>query len=185
MGVFLDIALSVLLGSALILLILTYNFDMVDTNNINNLYRISQKNGIDFQDIMKNDFKKIGLGISVSDSVFTIADSNEIKFRTDLNLDGSINEIHYYLGDVNSANFTENPEDKIFYRRIDNDPVENNTFGLISLNFTYFDENGNQTTNLNEIKQIRYTFYIESTFQYNNQYPGIYLRGRIKPKNLY
>ena len=139
MGVFLDIALSILIGSALILMILTYNFNMVDTNNINNLYRITQKNGIDFQAIMKNDFKTIGLGVSASDTVFTIADSNQIKFKTDLGMDGSINEIHYYLGDVSSAGFTENPDDIIFYRRVDNNPVETYTFGLVSLNLTYFD----------------------------------------------
>lgn len=184
MGVFLDIALSILVGSMVLLMILTFNNDMIENNNINGMYGAVQKTGMDLNDILKYDLVRIGLLVPESTVKFIIADSNEIKFKSDFDLDGNVNEIHYYVGDLSSAGSSENPNDKILYRKIDDDPVEDYSLGLISLSFTYYDDDGNETSTLNEIRQIEYSFYLESTFVFNEQYPGIYMRGRIKPKNL-
>lgn len=184
MGAYLDVIFSIVLGSMLLLMILGYNFDLVDTNHYNSMYMNVQNTGITFKEIFKNDIKKIGLGVPDTTNVFVIADSNEIKFRVDLNLDSSINEIHYYLGDLSSTSFTSNPNDKILYRKVDNNPPETFSIGLTNLNFTYFNDQGSQTATLADIKHVAYSVYLESTFDYNGEYPGIFIRGRMKPRNL-
>jgi len=184
MNVYLDIVFSIIIGSMLLLMILAYNFDMVETSSINNMYFAIQKNGFDLQEILRYDFRKIGLGVPDTSAVLSIADSTQVKFKTDLDLDGSINEIHYYLGDLSSADFTENPNDKLLYRKVDSNPPETYSIGLIDFNFTYYDENGGSTIILDDIRQLEYNYYLESTFGYNGEYPGMFIRGRINLKNL-
>lgn len=184
MTALLDVMFSIVVGSLLLLMILAYNFDMVDQGYINNMYLNVQSTGIGFQEILKYDFKKIGLGVPDTTVVFIIADSNQIKFKADLDLDGSINEVHYYAGDLNSAGFTENPNDMLLYWKVDNDPVEHFSIGMTAIRFNYYDKDGNETAVLADIKHIGYSFYLESTFGYNGEFPGIFIRGRIKPKNI-
>jgi len=184
MAALLDVMFSIVLGSLFLLMILAYNFDMVDASHINNMYLNVQSTGIGFQEILKYDLKKIGLGVSDSTVVFTIANTNQIKFKTDLDLDGSINVVHYYTGDLSSADFTENPNDMLLYRKVDNNPVEHFSIGMTDIRFNYYDMDGNETAILADIRHIGYSFYLESTFAYDGEYPGIYIRGRIKPKNI-
>ena len=70
MGAFFDIALSILVGSLLLLMIVSYNNDMIETNGINGMYSIVQQAGMDFQDIFKNDLRKIGMGVPEGTAVF-------------------------------------------------------------------------------------------------------------------
>ncbi|MFC1492852.1 hypothetical protein ACFL6O_02755, partial [candidate division KSB1 bacterium] len=115
----LDIALSILLGMMLMLMILNYNNDMVEANFINNLYYSAQKNGYEFQEILQYEFRNIGLGIADPATAIMIADSTQIKFKTDMGLDGSENDVHYYLGAANSATATENPNDRTIFIKVD------------------------------------------------------------------
>lgn len=184
MGVYLDIVFSIVIGSLVLLMIFSFNLDMVGKSNSNNLYAIVQKNGFDMQEILRNNFKKIGLGVPDTTTKFLIADSTQIKFKSDYDLDGVINEVYYYLGNSSSANFTVNPNDRLLYRKVDNNTPETYTIGLINLQFTYYDNSGNQTSDLNAIRQIEYNYYIESIIDYNGEYPGIYIRGKMSPKNL-
>lgn len=183
MTAYLDVMFSIVLGSLLLLMILAYNFDMVDQNIINNMYLNVQSTGIGFQEILKYDLKKIGLGVPDTTVAFIIADSNQIKFKADIDLDGSINEIHYYAGDLNSADFTENPNDMLLYHRVDDNPY-GFSIAVTGIRFNYYDKDGNETATLADIRHIGYSFYLESTFGYNGEFPGIYIRGRIKPKNI-
>ncbi|MCP4726272.1 MAG: hypothetical protein GY863_14605 [bacterium] len=184
MSAYLDVVFSIFLASLLLIMIIGYNNDLVEKNYINNMYLNVQQVGIDLKELLNYDLKSISLGITDTTIVFVIADSNTIKFKTDLGLDGSINEIYYYIGDVASAGSTENPNDKILYRQIDGNPVESYSIGLIDLQFSYFNISGNQTSVLADIVQIEYSFSIENTFSYNGEYPGMYLQGRIRPKNI-
>ena len=184
MGAFFDIALSILVGSLLLLMIVSYNNDMIETNGINGMYSIVQQAGMDFQDIFKNDLRKIGMGVPEGTAVFLDADSNLLRFNADLDLDGSLNQIIYYIGNTTTANFTENPNDRMLFRRVDAGAIENYTYGIVDFSLIYYDEDGIQTTTLNDIRQVEYRCYMESTFGYGGEYPGIYVRGRIKPKNL-
>jgi len=184
MNVYLDIVFSIIIGSMLLLMILAYNFDMVETSSINNIYYTTQRNGFDLQEIVRNDFRKICYGVPDTSAIFSIADSNQVKFKTDFDYDGSINEIHYYLGSLSSADFTENPNDRLLYRQVDGNTPETYSVGLINLNFTYYDENGGSTIILDDIRQLEYNYYLESTFGYNGEYPGMFIRGRINLKNL-
>ena len=84
MASLLDIALSILLGMMLMLMILNYNNDMIETNFMNNLYYATQKNGYEFQEILQYEFRNIGLGVADPSTAIMIADSSRIKFKTDL-----------------------------------------------------------------------------------------------------
>lgn len=184
MGAYLDVVFSIVIGSLVLLMIFSFNLDMVGKSNINNLYAAVQKNGFDMQEILRNDLKKIGLGVPADTAKFIIADSTRLKFKTDYNLDGVVNEIYYYLGSSSSANFTVNPNDRLLYRKVDNNTPETYTIGIINFRFTYYNNSGNQTSDLNAIRQIEYNYYIESVVDYNGEYPGIYIQGKITPKNL-
>jgi len=184
MGAYFDIVLSILIGTSLLLMIFLFNIGMIETGHKNNMYYATQKTGFEFQEILRDDLIRIGLNVPDTAAVFISADSNQIEYNTDYNLDSNIVKIKYYLGSTSSADFTENPNDKLLYRKVNNDPPVSFSIGLINFNFTYYDASGNQTANLNEIEQVGYNFYLESTYEYDNEYPGIYIDGRINLKNV-
>ncbi len=184
MSGYLDIVFSIFLGSLLLAAIIGMNVDLNERNSINNIVLSVQQTAVDIKSIIRADLKAIGAGVSDSVDCFIIADSTQIKFRTDIGFDGSINEIHYYTGETASASATENPADRILYRKIDNNTPEDYSTGLINMQFTYFDENGDTTLSLTDINQIKLSFLLENRFSYNGKYPGMYIEERVYPKNL-
>jgi len=185
MAVYLDIAASILIGSLLLLMIMSFNVEMVESGHINNLYAITQRNGFEFQEILRNDLKNIALNVPDT-TVILEADSIQLKFKTDLGMDGSVDSVLYEFkkDDLASAGFTENPRDQMLIRRVNINNDETFPIGFINFRFTLYDVNGGETAVLDNIRQIGYSYYIESPFSYYGEFPGIYIQGRVYLKNL-
>ena len=58
---------------------------------------------------LEHDLRKIGLG--VSGVPISLADSTQIRFYGDVNDDGAVDTLHYYIGTVVDASDTPNPVD--------------------------------------------------------------------------
>jgi len=180
----LDIAISVFIGIILIVMIFQLNTDMSLRNVENTLYLITQQNGSFLKELIESDLKKAGVGMPDSSTVITIAEPGRIQFRHDLDFDGTFETVTIYAGDVTSASFTENPNDVIFYRQIDGGTPLDYTIGLRRLSFRYFSATGNETAVLRNIRQIEYSVYVENTIGLGGDFSGIFIRNRVKPKNM-
>ena len=77
-------------------------------------------------DRMARDIRHAGYGVTTGDKI-TFTSASEIKFRADLNSDGTAEEIHYYL---NAG---------VIYKSIDGSgiPITNNEYSITNLIFGY------------------------------------------------
>ena len=85
-----DIVLSIFLGTTLLLMILTYNNEIVETGHINTLYYATQKNGFDLQEILK--LHEVGILVNCNvDEVYNALDKliSDSALRKDLGRKGN------------------------------------------------------------------------------------------------
>lgn len=184
MNIYLDIALSIIVGSLLVMNIFAVNTEMIDANYLNNLSYTIQQDGMDLQEFINHDLQKLGFGVSPAVSAVVLADSTQIQFLADYDYSGTVNTIHYYVGSTGSAAATENPNDRLLYRQVDSQPAESYAFGIVYWQFLFFDGAGSTTSDPAAIRQVEYRYSLESLTSYNGYYPGVYVRERISPKNV-
>ena len=137
-------------------------------------------------DIIENDFRKIGFGYS-GISIIT-ALSNEIKFIADVDSNGVIDTLSYFLSDSTEVLNTENPNDKILYRVINSDTSKGPSLGITDIKFSYKAIDGTTTTVLGNIKYITAEIWVESPVVVNEEQQSKYLftywELSINPRNI-
>lgn len=189
MSTWLDIIGSTAIGAAVILLILSLNIQMSNSSleRFNDTY--TQRSAAISSKILENNLYKMGYG--VDDEIISFADSTEIKFYSDINDDGQIDTLHYYLGLSDSAGFTSNPSDKPIYFAINN-KAEKVSDIVTDFKLTYFDSTGTKipykslTDSLNRslIRNIQLYIRYESPEPTNNSYQAVEWKRNIFPKSL-
>ena len=113
-----------------------------------------------------------------------------IEFLTDINDDGKIDSVLYSVGDVSELYSTENPNDRILYRTLNNSTsmLDN----ITRLYISYYDSSFNKINYADlsdpylrsEIKGIQLQLIKETADTVNNGYKKIEWNKVIKPINL-
>ena len=189
MGYFLDIAGSFVIGSIVVLILLIINLNIISSSRENLNTNIAQRNLSTIIEVIEYDLFKIGY--RVKGSKIEIADSNEIKFYTDLDNNGARDSIHYYLGNVSDYSSTQNPLDLPLYR-VKNDETQKTEFSVVNFNLTYSDSIGNtidyallkSQASRNIIKTINVKLSVESTEYIDSVYQNSKWQKKITPRNL-
>jgi len=112
-------------------------------------------------DKMVREIRQAGYGVSIGDKI-TLAGLSEIKFRADLNSDGSPEEIHYYL------------DTGVLYKSIGDGsgiPITNSEFSINNLSFSYTEKN----------KLITITMEVDRN---KNGITDFILSTEVNPRNL-
>jgi hypothetical protein len=148
-----DIVSSTVVGSLLLLMALRLNAQAVETNAVyqNNLNL--QQSIVALVDIVESDFRKIGYcedfhKIQPPNIAIISADSNSIKFMTDLPLhpgdlgDGVVDTIQYYLGPTSELESTPNPDDRYLYRIVNGNKGKGWNLGVTQFSLRYYDALG-------------------------------------------
>lgn len=110
---------------------------------------------------LQEDFRQIGYGVNYPPLAIFALDS--ITFYADLGDDGSIDTVNYRVSTPAEASGTPNPNDRIFYRWSNSEPILNAAFGVTNFQLRFFDQNGYETTNQLQIKTIEVTLEFEGT----------------------
>ncbi len=173
---------SIVIGGLFLLGILSYQSDLKDHsfNQTNKL--ILQYSAMGIIDVLEEDFKAIGFG--VADSAFAVIDSNSIKYYVDLGADGITDSVRYFISATSAASGTSNPRDRILYRIVNDEPQVDAVCGVTSFNLKYFDDSGNETTVVSEIKTIEVTIELESPEPYDGNVASFFWRKKITPPSL-
>ena len=142
-----DIAGSILIGAMLLGIILKLN-----TNASVNVYYNSgelncQTNLTGMSLVLESDFRKIDYcsdytNIQDPASAILAADTSSIKFISDLNKDGKMDTVYYYLGPATELNSTVDPRDKILYRIVNNAAKMGSDAGITRFYMVYYNING-------------------------------------------
>lgn len=178
-----ELAGSFIIGGMLLLSILSLNADIMETATINSLGTIAQKNATVVVSILEYDIRKMGYNVPTGTVVITDLSDTTIKFLADVDDDGSVEEISYYLGPKSEPSDTDNPNDRYLYRSVDGAALDV-ALGLISWNLTYYDSDGATTITPADVRTIRISFTVETVISFDETYGSARWEGRFSPKNM-
>ncbi len=143
----LDILASMAVGGIL-MLILFRATSAASENTYNNSEDLTvQQNLTSIVEVMENDFRLLGYcsdWTKIPDPTKAIleADSNSIEFLADVNNNGNVDTVHYYLGPTSELSSTPNPNDRLLYRVINSETPKSANLGITEFSIMYFDEFG-------------------------------------------
>ena len=144
--------------------------------------------------IIEHDFRKMGY-CAIPDSfpdaskAIIYADSSSIKFYSDINNNGSMDSIRYYLGSTSELAGTPNPRDRMLYRVVNNEVAKTSNVGVTQFYLTYFDEYGDSIplpiTTPRLIRSFEINVQVENSYAYDNKYSSAFWRQiRLVARNL-
>jgi len=190
MGYLLDILGSVVIAGMVVLILLTVNINTTASSSVILFTTIEQRKIMDVSELIQYDFYK--LGYRISDEKISVADSNEIKFFTDIDNNDVIDSIHYYVGYTTDLSYTSNPNDKPLYRQRNYQDSLLAEIPVVDFNLSYFDSLGNtldyssltNSAGRKLIKSIKIKIKVASDEMYADEYRTSEWKKKISPKNL-
>jgi hypothetical protein len=189
MSDWLDIAGSFVIGGIVLLTFANLNLS-ITVGAAENLYSgVVQGEVTSAADLIEHDLYKIGY--RCSGNKIEIADSNEIKFYSDIDNDGVLDEINYVLGDAESFTETGNPNDCLLTRE-KNEEKPGAFIPVVDFKFTYYDSLGQKIdytllssqAERDKIKTIKIRMKCETADMIDNHYEAVEWEKTIKPKNI-
>ncbi len=160
MGVMFDIIGSILVRTAIVLIVLRMNVSLNTMMSETVAHATIQKELSILREVMAADFEYAGLNVAAGTGILD-AQVGSIKFQGDLQSDGSIETIYYYYGGLGELLDTPNPSDRKFYRQINSETPLVVAHGLTKCVFTFYNASGSQTWDEAQIK----SFSISMTMQ--------------------
>ena len=190
MAYLLDILGSVVIAGMVVMILLTVNINTTTSSSALLFTTIEQRKITAATELIQYDFYKIGY--LIPGEKIAIADSNEIKFYSDIDNNDVVDSIHYYVGETSDLSYTTNPNDKPLYRQRnwqDNLLAE---IPVVDFNLSYFDSLGNtldyssltNSAGRELIKSIKIKITVESDEMYADEYRTSEWKKKISPKNL-
>ncbi|MGA8265624.1 MAG: hypothetical protein WB779_14370 [Ignavibacteriaceae bacterium] len=193
-NVILDIVGSILVGGLVLLMMFRLNAQATS-----NLYNSSSELNIQLAmtsvvHVMEGDFRKIGYckdwdKISDPTEAIIYADTSSIKFLTDINDNGNVDTLSYYLGPTSELSNTANPRDRLLYRVVNSETPKSSDVGITIFRLTYFDALGNLlSTPVNPpglIHTIQIDVQVENSEPIDSVYTTAFWRQiKLSSKNL-
>ena len=195
----LDLVGSILIGGLIMLILFRMNSSAVE-NVYNNGGELSlQQNLSVTAKVLEDDFRKIGFcadwgKIPDPSKSILLADSNRIRFLTDIDKDGSgpdgnVDTLLYALGPTSELTATPNPRDRFLYRIINSETPKGINLGVTQFKLIYFDALGDTiyypVAVPSEVYTIEINLTVENTSGYNEQYSSAFWRQiRLVARNL-
>jgi uncharacterized protein (UPF0333 family) len=135
----LDILGSIIIAGIAMLMVANMNFSLNASVAENTYSNVLHYNITATAQQVEHDFYK--MGFRVKGQKIVEADSSKIKFYTDIDDNGNVDSVIYFIGDTSELDSTLNPNDRIFYRTFNYTTVEYDY--VTNLKFTYYDSLSN------------------------------------------
>ena len=155
---------------------------------------ILQQNISTVAQIIEHDFRKIGYcadwnKLPDPSKAILLADTSRLKFLTDIEPDGNLDSIYYYLGPTSELTATANPRDRILYRVVNDEIPAQSNLGITQFYLVYYDVLGDTVylpiTNYGLISSIEINVTVENVAAYDTSYSKAYWRQiRMVSRNL-
>lgn len=189
MNILLDLLGSTLIGSVIFMLVINLNIFTHSALYTSDSELKLQQNAKTLAEILNYDLRKVGYKCDSTYVPMIIADSNRVKFYSDLDKNGSIDQLEFCLSNSSAVAQTQNPRDIIIYRIFNGDTLKGPSLGLTKLKFSYMNQFKQNTFALDSIKYIQAQIYVESDYEVENifgvmEYQKTYWEMTINPRNL-
>jgi len=154
MGVMFDIIGSIMVRTAIVLIVLRMNVSLNTMVTESVAHSTIQMELSILREVMSSDFDFAGYNVAPT-TAFLDATIQKIRFKGDIlplgAPDGIPETIYYYYGSTSELGNTPNPYDRKLYRQINGGTPLNIANGITKCEFKYFDEIGVVTTDKSKI----------------------------------
>lgn len=174
----LDILGAAIIGGILLINLLKVNGSLVENESIYSHDKNLQIDLVIAATVLERDFSLLGYvksinQVGLNQNIFA-GDSVSITFRSDIDNNGVIDTIRYFVSDTSALSHTPNPRDMILYRKTNNDypfVLANNItrFKLTYLN-TFLSEVPPPIVLTSAVNYIRIELRVEDPFAFDNKY---------------
>ncbi|MBU0472582.1 MAG: hypothetical protein KKF62_00315 [Bacteroidetes bacterium] len=189
-----DILGSIMIGGILLMILLRLNDSAVQNSFQYNCEAITQRNLVEIVQLLEHDFRKIGFckdwnNFPDPTKAIIAADSTTITFLCDVDSDKDMDTLRYILGSSDELLQTPNPNDKMLYRQVNNEPLGGANLGVTQFKLTYFDSFGVEIPfpilTPSEIYTMQIDLVVEDVVAYNQEYNRVFWRQiRLAARNL-
>lgn len=190
----LDVLGATIIGGLLLLVLLRVNANATENKIINGSDKILQRDLVDLALTVENDLRKMGYcadpsKLTESMSRIIYANSSQISYYTDVDRDGNLDSLQYYISDTTALSHTTNPRDRILYRKVNNQLPLIVSTNIVEFNLNYFDALGKVLTSPvaspSLIAHMEISFKVEDSEAYDQKYSEAYWQQvRLSSKNL-
>ena len=167
MTVILDLIGSVVIAAFVILLGLRLNQSVSGSADASKANLNVQESLVDIVRTVEYDFRKMGYGLADPKNAIAIADSDHIRFRADMNRDGVIDSVDWYIGPPLTS--FPNPRVRVLYRQVNGGTPVGAALGLTEFKLRYLNQDGDPPVSLNQIWIIETTIKVESPYKVQDQ----------------
>jgi len=195
MSTMIDIVASIIIGGMMLGIMLKLNGNAAQNVYLNSGEVVCQQNLVNQAQILETDFRRIGYcsdytNIQDESKVIISADTASIKFVADIDQNGIMDTIYYYLGPASQLNATADPRDKILYRVVNSVTPTGSDAGITRFYLVYFNITGDtipcpvSSTNLPLITDIELNLNIENTSIDSSQIYAYWRQERLAIPNI-
>lgn len=184
MNTYWDIIGSLVISSLFMITLFTFHNNLLQERSMSNLWIITQEDARSLSDVIEYDLRKIGYRVPKGNCAFISADSTGISFLSDLDDNGVVDSVRFYASETSKVSSTDNPDDMLFYRIVNGQSVPGSALGLTYFKVSYYDSAGVITDVLDKIREIEVEFNIESSMTVDRYYPFVFIKKKVKPKNI-
>jgi len=174
----LDILGAAVIGGILLINLLKVNGSLVENESIYSHDKNLQLDLVIAATVIERDFSLLGYvrnvnQVGLNQNIFA-GDSISITFRSDIDNNGVIDTIRYFISDTSALSHTPNPRDMILYRKTNSDfpfVLANNItrFRLTYLNTSLGDVNP-PIVLTTAVNYIRIEIRVEDPYAFDNKY---------------
>lgn len=184
MGVLVDHIGATIIGGMVILVLLGITLNLQQTNREIVMENMAQTTIADVAAVIENDLVKIGYHVPRTTSRILEWSPSAISFLSDIDNNGSIDTIRYYLGDATELLQTQNPDDKPLYRLINGQTLKGSSFGCTDFQLAYYDSTGQAAVTADQVRTIGLRISVQSKAASGETYAGTFWQSLIRPMNL-
>jgi hypothetical protein len=194
-NVLLDILGSIVIGGILLL-----SMAHVNESSTKDLYKgsgnlVAQTNLATVVQILETDFRKIGYcadwqQIPTPSEAILFADSTSIRYLTDVDSDGVVDTMFYFIDYATDIPETPNPRDRFLYRVVNSEAPVGVNLGVTQFKLIFYDALGTLLTfpiaDAREIYTMQIDITVEDVAAYNQEYQTVFWRQiRMAARNLF
>ena len=193
-NVILDIMGSMIIGGILMITLFRVSDRATERTYNNSGDLTNQQNIAAVVRTLEYDFRKIGYcadwtQIPNPSKSIIFAKSDGIKFLTDVDRDGKVDTMYYYIGPASELIYTANPRDRFLYRVVNNEKPVKVNLGVTQFDLVYFNVDKEiipvPISVLGEIYTIQISVAVEDIEAYDEKYSQVFWRQiRLVAKNL-
>ena len=177
---------SIVIGGIFLLGLTAFYGDVIEYSHTKSFELLTQEATASYMEIIDHDFRRIGSGLpSPAGAITAVTGTTDITFRGDIDGDGDVETVRYYISPTSSASSTLNPNDRILYREVDGVMTIDSPGGVTSFVVRTLDEFGNPTTDLNAVRMLDVELTVESPQPYDTLYTKAFWEKRFAPQNLF